>query len=331
MPRDDDETTTPMLASDDVAWQKLPPLPARKAHRHQEALCGTLVVLGIIAGCVSCTRKGTELMVGGAAPPSPARAFAARAFMSAVLAEAAVALACLAGLLFDDAGEVRRSAATCVPVPPAVADRVRAGAGAHAITANIADDALGTYCVRCLVWRPPNSTPHHCSTCQVGERSLSPQNVPSPERCPTRQRCVTAFDHHCGVFGRCIAGEGLRGNWKYFVTIISMGLGGMATGVGAVMLGMYWARDDAQLWGSATSIALMIVAGYMGLWVAVTLLGALCWCLSRPFLALQSRFGANRIERRAGPHDWRQSSPGTVRTVFPRAKARGDAGPGAEV
>ena len=41
----------------------------------------------------------------------------------------------------------------------------------------------------------------------------------------------------------------------------------------------------------------MIVAGYMGLWVAVTLLGALCWCLSRPFLALQSRFGAG--QRRA--------------------------------
>ena len=297
MARDDDDTA-PMLASDDFAWQKLPPLPAPKAHRRQEALCGTLVVLGIIVGCVSCTRKGTQLMLGGAEPRSRARVLAARAFMSAVLAEAAVALTCLAGLLFDDAGEVRRSAATCVPVPPAVADRLRAGAGAHAITANIADEALGTYCVRCLVWRPPNSTPHHCSTCQ---------------------RCVTAFDHHCGVFGRCIAGEGLRGNWKYFVTIISMGLGGMATGVGAIMLGMYWARDDAQLWGSASTIAIMIVAGYMGLWVAVTALGALCWCLSRPFLALQDRYltADRRGARRA------------VRTVFPRAKARGGGDAGA--
>ena len=105
-----------------------------------------------------------------------------------------------------------------------------------------------------------------------------------------------------------------------------MGLGGMATGVGAVMLGMYWARDDAQLWGSATSIALMIVAGYMGLWVAVTLLGALCWCLSRPFLALQSRFGANRtFALRVGrglfgtPHPQRllQAIPRTPVTITP--------------
>ena len=63
---------------------------------------------------------------------------------------------------------------------------------------------------------------------------------------------------------------------------------------------------------------------------AVTVLN-LCAGLTAVYFALQSRFGANRIERRAGPHDWRQSSPGAVRTVFPRAKARGDAGPGAEV
>ena len=138
---------------DDFAWQKLPPLPAPKAApaagrcaarssaRHRR---GVRELRARAPGSCSAARSR-----------SPARV-SRRAFMSAVLAEAAVASRASRACSLTTRARCR-SAATCVPVPPAVADRLRAGAGAHAITANIADEGASR-AVRCLVWRPPNST-----------------------------------------------------------------------------------------------------------------------------------------------------------------------------
>jgi hypothetical protein len=97
----------------------------------------------------------------------------------------------------QDPGVVKRSPETCFPLPPKVADLIEAGATSEQIQqlGNLHGEK-GSFCVRCLVWRGgDNVQPHHCSTCQ---------------------RCVTHFDHHCGVFGRCIAGDGLRGNMGFF-------------------------------------------------------------------------------------------------------------------
>lgn len=128
--------------------------------------------------------------------------------------EASIAALSTLYLLFGTAGEIRRTEATCYPIPKEVEERLRQSMPLHGL-ANIPGPEHSymhaSYCVRCLVWRPRNSgSVHHCAVCQ---------------------RCVKGFDHHCGVFGRCI----VRRNMPCFFANIAMLLAGMVTAVMATV------------------------------------------------------------------------------------------------
>ena len=112
---------------------------------------------------------------------------------------------------------------------------------------NIEDKDHGTYCVRCMVWRDPAGgkadifsswlTQHGCAFCC----DYPPKRA---HHCRTCQRCVLDFDHHCGIFGRCIAGRGFAGNMGYFKVIITTGSWGSLT-AGA---GVVYAVTDKMGW-----------------------------------------------------------------------------------
>lgn len=111
----------------------------------------------------------------------------------ALWSEAVVILTCFFGFLRREPSTVKRTPETCFPQPPAVAARLRDGIALEGMD-NLHEDGR-TFCVRCLVWRPESGRIHHCSTCE---------------------RCSVDFDHHCFVYGRCVAGGWGRGNLGFF-------------------------------------------------------------------------------------------------------------------
>lgn len=242
-------------------WRDLPELPKAAYRQKQEARMGCGVVVTIIGVCIMGTHSGVRLLSckadGGY-----------EWLLPLVYLEAVVALVCLAGLMFDDPGVIERSAETCTPVPEEIAAKLRDKVPLARSMQNLTSETDGrTYCVRCFVWRPPappaydgmrfddySAHAHHCSTCQ---------------------RCVVDFDHHCGVFGRCIAGKGLSGNFKYFSTIIVAGYAGAGTATGSLFLGVLKC-SPGQWWGSWGNVVLVIFAGYVGI-------AALGWCVVATF------------------------------------------------
>ena len=203
--RDQSHDTVPCEMADVMAL--LPPLP-RPDYEVQlpERFRGCALVLGLTIIFVSAT---TTLVQVSALSPT-----FTWTCCTLIWSEALVALICLLKIQFGDAGELKRSKETCLPVPAEVRGAILAGQ-THTLLTNIDGEDGRTYCVRCFLWRPASSRNfsnhnhiHHCRTCQ---------------------RCVAKFDHHCGVLGRCIAGSCMSGNMGCFRALIFTGQLGLWT------------------------------------------------------------------------------------------------------
>jgi len=157
--------------------------------------------------------------------------------------EAFCAFCCLFKIVCGGSSEVHRTPLVCFPVPDEFLSKLEKGDqhisnGLQYWTprcqdqhiSNVSDVAGGrTYCVRCLVWRPDigpgGLRSHHCSVCQ---------------------RCVTDFDHHCGFYGRCIAGSNSPtrpGNMFPFKLIIVCAVLGCCTGVIFIVIALAYRFD----------------------------------------------------------------------------------------
>ncbi|CAE7212746.1 TTF2 [Symbiodinium sp. KB8] len=141
----------------------------------------------------------------------------------------------LVSIVFGDTGEIRRSEASCYPIPDRARALILLGSSKSEDTPNIAGLDGQSYCTRCCVWRPEGS--HHCSTCQ---------------------RCVTGFDHHCSFFGRCIT----RRNMCSFRTIIGLFfVGAAAQMITVAITNSAPARSPSTSLHATASTAMEPVAG----------------------------------------------------------------------
>eukprot|EP00927_Polykrikos_kofoidii_P046143 TRINITY_DN40344_c0_g1_i1.p1 TRINITY_DN40344_c0_g1~~TRINITY_DN40344_c0_g1_i1.p1 ORF type:complete len:232 (-),score=21.20 TRINITY_DN40344_c0_g1_i1:189-884(-) len=193
-----------------VPISEFPPMPDRKWGYWTEPCLGVLFVSFLSVVLVYFTH--------GVVWQSDHPAFIPRMMVILIFGEAIIAFLCILYLLFGRAGEIKRSRKTCFPLPAEVEQRLLASEdliGVSNLEGPPGSKTLGSFCSRCLVWRPPSKSQnrrdvHHCRICS---------------------RCVVGFDHHCGVFGRCI----VAGNMPCFVMLIAMGAMGFLTAFTAMM------------------------------------------------------------------------------------------------
>ena len=111
-------------------------------------------------------------------------------FLVAIYLEAFLAVCCLLGILYGDPGVVKRTPENCLPLPEKVAKRLQRGESLEGLE-NLQHAQLGSYCVRCCVWRrapgklQSSYLPADCDmgVCEQGSH-----------HCSTCGRCVNHFD-----------------------------------------------------------------------------------------------------------------------------------------
>jgi hypothetical protein len=144
-------------------------------------------------------------------------------FLALIYTESVLALACMVGILYADPCVVKRSEETCNPLPLVVESWLLSGGESSTTTPYrprgleryVQGPDRRIYCTKCLLWRSTKKgiSHFHCAICQ---------------------RCCAYHDHHCNVFGRCIAGNPRfwekgsgnssgSGNLLYFYSVLVVG------------------------------------------------------------------------------------------------------------
>lgn len=130
-------------------------------------------------------------------------------------------------------------------------------------TKNIEDAQLGTFCVRCLLWRQSRQPPVDAYKKTRGLERLCDHEIPyAVHHCSTCNRCVRDLSHHCGVFGRCITGRGGRsGNYVYFRTMVIAGYAASVTFACVLLTYVcYSVKGSVQM--KAGLLAALVCAGF---------------------------------------------------------------------
>ena len=198
-----------MLQADDLQIiASLPPMPRPSKEKTAQARVGILFSVVALATVIVPLHASSP---GDYPPPMTVSPI----WIGVLWAEAVAILACVIGILHVDPCTIARTPETCLPLPPIVATSLHDGTLDDLRDFNILDEPSGrVFCVRCLVWRPAGAKgtskrrTHHCRICQ---------------------RCSVDFDHHCVLFGRCIAGDGCGGNMGFFKLILLCMVAGFVT------------------------------------------------------------------------------------------------------